>query len=145
MRLFGRGRSGFTLIELMIIVAIIGVLAAIALPKFGDLVRKATEGSTRGSLASVRSAINVYYSDMEGVYPGSLLSITQNGKYLPIAPESRMPKYHDGSKVEYDGLLPLVDDLGGWWYDNATSDANFGTAMVNCTHTDSKGSVWTTY
>jgi prepilin-type N-terminal cleavage/methylation domain-containing protein len=63
--------KGFTLIELMIVVAIIGILAAIAIPKFADLVTKSKEASIKGSLGTIRSAVSIYYSDQEGVYPAS--------------------------------------------------------------------------
>jgi prepilin-type N-terminal cleavage/methylation domain-containing protein len=58
-RLFHRS-TGFTLIELMLVVAIIGLLAAIALPKFADLVRKAREAALRGKTGAIRSAISNY-------------------------------------------------------------------------------------
>lgn len=61
-----RRRSGFTLIELMLVVAIIGLLAAIAVPKFAKMVIKAKEASTRGKLGSVRSALSIYYADNVG-------------------------------------------------------------------------------
>ena len=54
-------KKGFTLIELMIVVAIIGILAAIAIPKFANLINKSKEGATKGALSTVRSAIQVYY------------------------------------------------------------------------------------
>ncbi|HOI42492.1 MAG TPA: prepilin-type N-terminal cleavage/methylation domain-containing protein, partial [Elusimicrobiales bacterium] len=74
-------KKGFTLIELMIVVAIIGILAAIAIPKFADLINKSKEGATKGALSSVRSAINVYYGDNEGWYPSGAVaaaSLTSN-------------------------------------------------------------------
>ncbi len=64
-----KGMHGFTLIELMLVVAIIGLLAAIAIPKFGNLVIKAREASVKGALGTLRSAISIYYANNEGQYP----------------------------------------------------------------------------
>src|SRR3989339_2069410 len=65
-------KKGFTLIELMIVVAIIGILAAIAIPKFADLIKKSKEGATKGSLGALRSALTIYYGEQEGTYPNPL-------------------------------------------------------------------------
>ena len=64
-----KNQKGFTLIELMIVVAIIGILAAIALPKFADMLEKSREGATKGNFTAMRSALNIYVSDQAGVYP----------------------------------------------------------------------------
>jgi prepilin-type N-terminal cleavage/methylation domain-containing protein len=140
-----RPRRGFTLIELMIVVAIIGVLAAIALPKFGELLRKSTEAASKGNLASVRSALTVYYGDMEGQYPAQLASLTVSGKYLSQIGAAKTPNYHFDSSAETDALLTAANDAGGWLYDNVAGDANLGNMLIDCTHTDTKGAVWTTY
>lgn len=42
-------------------------------------------------------------------------------------------------------LGAAADDAGGWVYNNVGADARYGSVVVNCTHTDTKGSVWTEY
>ena len=142
----GHAIPGFTLIELMIVVAIIGILAAIAIPKFAELIRKSNEGASKGNLGAIRSALSIYYGDMEGLYPTNLSSLTSSGKYLSILPKAKSPNYHaDSLSVSQNSGTTGINDAGGWAYDNAPGDANFGTLWVNCTHTDTKGSGWTTY
>jgi len=138
-----KANKGFTLIELMIVVAIIGILAAIAIPKFADLIRKSNEGSTKGNLGAVRSALSIYYGDMEGYYPMNLASLTASGKYMSAIPKAKTPSYH----MDTAGVTnaSATSDVGGWLYNNVAADPNYGTLWVGCTHTDSKGSVWTAY
>jgi general secretion pathway protein G len=136
---------GFTLIELMIVVAIIGVLAAIAIPKFAELIRKSSEGASRGNLGSLRSALTVYYGDMEGQYPAQLSALTVAGKYLSVIGSAKTPNYHVDSNAEVDGLPSATTDSGRWLYDNVANDANVGNLILDCTHTDTKGSIWTSY
>src|ERR1039457_1491373 len=86
---------GFTLIELMIVVAIIGILAAIAIPQFANLVSKSQEGATKGNLGTIRSALSIYYGDTEGWYPTGaqgMQSLTTSSKYLQSIPNGNLPK-----------------------------------------------------
>ena len=131
-------RRGFTLIELMIVVAIIGILAAIAIPKFADLINKSKEGSTKGSLSAVRGAIRIYYGDNEGWYPTDTLDcLTANSKYLSEIPLAKLPGtgHADSSAVKGNALT----DAGGWAYANNPGSIPWGQFLVNCSHEDIKG------
>src|SRR5262245_31914786 len=97
--------KGFTLIELMLVVAIIGLLAAIAIPKFANLVDKAKEAKIKGTLGSVRSAMSIYYADNEGIFPQGV-SPTLVPRYYPEVPrypETSLMRGHDpnGYNIEY--------------------------------------------
>ena len=147
--------KGFTLIELMIVVAIIGILSAIAIPKFADLIRKSSEGATKGNLGAIRSAMSIYYGEIEGWYPvsdpGPILTM-ENGKYLKEIPASYEPPYHS-KLVTFDLTMSSsggegTTAPGGWSYQEdrtLTTGKPWGDVWVNCTHTDSKGSQWSLY
>ncbi|MFH2205140.1 MAG: type II secretion system protein [Elusimicrobiota bacterium] len=155
----GRLSRGFTLIELMIVVAIIGILSMVAIPKFADMVRKSHEGATKGNLAALRSAIQIYYGDTEGTYPtnsystnSSVLTNALVPTYINAIPISRASPYHDPSTKVYChrsiwGTGTHQHDGWGWIYDGdkAYLDANLGKVWVGCTHTDKNGSNWTQY
>ncbi|MBU1153006.1 prepilin-type N-terminal cleavage/methylation domain-containing protein [bacterium] len=143
-------KSGFTLIELMIIIAIIGILSVIAIPKFVDLVDKAREAATKGNLGALRSAIAIYYGDNEGTYPYRLdkNSYEVDGyKYPPFAPKyleeieyaqgsnygiprayvRRGVENYDPCAVEY-----TFTNEGGWWYDPKTGRITINKSALDC-------------
>lgn len=141
-------KKGFTLIELMIVVAIIGILAAIAIPKFADLINKSKEGATKGALSTVRSALQIYYGDNEGLFPAStsdatggatcMTALTANAKYINEVPLAKLPGTGHTDSVTVTAAA--AGDAGGWHYDaNSSSPSIWGNFAVNCTHEDIKG------
>ena len=64
-----RNSKGFTLIELMIVVLIIGILAAIAIPNFVSMQDRAKEGGVKSNMHTVQLAVEDYAVQNDGVYP----------------------------------------------------------------------------
>jgi type IV pilus assembly protein PilA len=66
-----RNRKGFTLIELLIVVVIIGILAAIAIPKFGQTRERAYVSAMQSDIGQARTAMEMCYQDGAGGTPFS--------------------------------------------------------------------------
>lgn len=97
-----RAARGFTLIELMIVVCIIGLLATVALPEFQNVLLRAKQAEREAMLNSLVRMINDYSSSHNGQLPGgTTVDLPRNPNFAP-----------DGSKKPFDMSLGHWADLG---------------------------------
>lgn len=73
-----KGQKGFTLIELMIVIAIIGILAAIAIPQFANYRKKSYDTQAKAELKSYYTACQAYFADNPGASSCALTSVSSS-------------------------------------------------------------------
>jgi general secretion pathway protein G len=108
--------AGFTLVELMIVMAIIGVLAMVAVPSYISAIKHAKEAVLKEDLHTLRAAIDSYTMDKQKA-PQSLDDLIQDG-YLKSIPEDPMTKSTttwvtdtSDSMHSLDQTDPGIDDI----------------------------------
>jgi general secretion pathway protein G len=107
-----RGQQGFTLVELMIVMLIIGVLAAIAIPSYLSSLKSAREAVLKEDLHVMRQAIDSYTMDKEQA-PQSLDDLVTAG-YLKTIPSD--PMTHTATTwntVNEDSMMSVDQTQGG--------------------------------
>ncbi len=131
-----RGRrkqdAGFTLMELMIVMMIIGVLATLAIPSFVGAVKSAREAVLKEDLRVMRSAIDAYTMDKQKA-PQSLDDLVQDG-YLKVIPQDPMTKARDtwvtdtsDSLHTLDQTEPGIDDVHSGSQETGTDGQPYST------------------
>jgi general secretion pathway protein G len=113
MRRDKKHEAGFTLMELMIVMAIIGILATLAVPSFIGALKSAREAVLREDLHVMRAAIDSFTMDKQKA-PQSLDDLIQDG-YLRGIPEDPMTHSKDTWVTDTSDTLSSVDqtDSGG--------------------------------
>lgn len=101
------GKSGFTLIELMVVLAVIATLLAIAVPRYFASLEKSREAVLHQDLALMRETLDKYYGD-KGKYPDAIDDLV-NSKYLRSVPVDPITD----SNATWVSVPPENPELGG--------------------------------
>lgn len=118
---------GFSLVELLIVVSVLGILAALVVPKFTDASVKARSAATKDTLSSTRTALQRYKLEHNDTYPdiddlwGALTGKTDKdgtpnaaGDFGPYLKSDPINPYTSSSTVQAFGAGTVTD---GWEYD----------------------------
>jgi len=108
-----RGQRGFTLLELIVVVAMIGILASMAMPSLRPAPKKAKEAVLKTNLLAIRQSLDEYYGD-KGHYPSTLEELVDAG-YLRRVPLDPFTKSRDSWELIYeevdDDFVPAETEL----------------------------------
>ncbi len=135
-----KSNQGFTLIELIVVIVILGIIAGVATPMFVSMANEAREASAHPSVGAIRSAISIQYGKSalttagSPVFPAAVDGTLFADGVIPDNPINSLD-----TVAAWDGAA-VADDTTGWQYNSAT-----GRVRLNQLGDDSSGTAWTTY
>ncbi len=141
-----KAKSGFTLVEILIVVVILGILAAIVIPQFTEASSEAKLSSLATDLQTMRSQIELYkiqhndvppsfanyilqmttFSDLNGATNATKTAVFQYGPYIQKVPINQFNNKFDATGIHglLDNTGTVGDSVGSWEYDENTGAIN---------------------
>jgi len=146
-----RGRfSGFTLVELMIVVMIIALLATIVAPRFAQSQRRASEAALDANLHSLRNAIELFSAEHGGIFPGNHATstlqqqLTSYTNFEGAHAAAYSPTFSFGPYVREIPELPIGDNFTatGVKIVTSTPTAEDNSGGIGWIYNKNTGEVW---
>ena len=124
----GGRAAGFTLLELLIVIALIGILAALVVPQFRKTPDKAREAVLKEDLFTLRDVIDQYFAD-KGKYPATLEALVEEGylRAIPVDPFTNSADTWQTEAAPMEDMGEEEEGAGGGIYD--VHSGATGTAM----------------
>ena len=101
-----RGQGGLTLVELMIVVTIIAIIAAVSIAIYQDIVKKSKLAADQGVVSSLRSAVAIYYGRSNGLFPATFGAVESLVTPAPIYNCAVTPTYDkNNGKITFTATI----------------------------------------
>jgi len=128
-------QKGFTLIELVIIIVVLGILASVAIPKYKSIVAESREASCRGALGGLRSGISIFYANTAVTTGTATWPVMDSLRTAGVVMEQSLPTNPYQTNAP-DSIVTgvtkgtIVGTRGGWAYKPSTGEIWANTNSV---------------
>jgi len=137
-RLSGESESGFTLVELLVVMLILGLLAAIAIPSFFNQRDKATDADAKAAVRTAQTAMETYATDNSGEYTDATADILDGIEETLTDADIQLTDA-SGTAVTPDAASYSVAAVSGTDNIFAINRASGGTVTYTCTDAGTAG------
>ncbi|RYG22751.1 prepilin-type N-terminal cleavage/methylation domain-containing protein [bacterium] len=145
LRTFLRRYRAFTLVELLIVIVVLAVLAAIVIPKFADSSSRGKESSLKANLKIVRNAVELFKNDT-GAYPAALSDLSASSAPASGKDSAAATKTITAGDFKGPYLSSVPNDpVSGSALTYSVASGTVGKVSASATGSDSAGTAFSTY